>query len=309
MGLFKTLEPATARRARGETGNLGPIERSIGYLQGGYKDSNTWSDVQLFNTITQVGRIVYDSGYQRSYQAGITGNFAGYFSINANVNYQKYSYISTTASTAPFSTGVHNTVTSCELGKYSQAWILGGEARAFTNISNYIRVATDTETAVSKGNLGGAPAGTTRQGLSTEFYGFFMNTGNGSLYALNYTTDSVSENGGISGLDGSIQIPCGMSSSNSVGYLVGIGRNIQVALSGGTVLSSSQSTPYTYQFGESHSLTDSRYGFMMAGYRDTTGRYGSQHGLCQRFTLSSKVITTLPDLVVPQSSGQMMEGF
>ena len=50
---------------------LGVVPRSIGYLQGGYKGSTIQSKVQLFNTITQTGRIVYDTGYQLSIRAAM----------------------------------------------------------------------------------------------------------------------------------------------------------------------------------------------------------------------------------------------
>lgn len=65
---------------------LGVVPRSIGYLQGGYKGSTIQSKVQLFNTITQTGRIVYDTGYQRRYTPGLSGNLNGYFSINSCCN-------------------------------------------------------------------------------------------------------------------------------------------------------------------------------------------------------------------------------
>jgi hypothetical protein len=49
---------------------------------------------------------------------------------------------------------------------------------------------------------------------------------------------------------------------------------------------------------------------MMAGYQDTTLKFDNeQHGLCQSIRFATEAITTQADLVLPQSSGQMMQGF
>lgn len=342
MGFFKTSESASARRLRGEAGSLtagqlGVITRSIGYLQGGYYTGSpgttsggvsftqgpggeySWSQVQLFNTVNQTGSIVYDTGYNRRYQAGVSGNTAGYFSINNNFDYNKFNYITASAASS-FSTVGGNSCTAIDLNAYTQAWILETASSQSTSsaINNWTKINLTIDTPTSRGDLDGTTGatGTSRQAMNTSTHGFFINTAGSRLYSFNFNTEAVSSQATSSYLDSNIQIPCGMSISNSYGYFVGLGgssstsRNIKVSVDGGTVSSYSSSTGYTYYFGESHSLVGDVAGYMMAGYPDTTGRYSSvQHALCQRMTIASESISTLTDLVLPQSSGQMMQGF
>lgn len=309
MGLQKSL----TRKRSDSAGSLGPVQRSIGYLQGGYKDATVHSKVQLFNTITQVGAIVYDTGYQRNYRPGISGNFCGYFSISDTIAYNKFNYITSSAFSA-FSTSKHPSVTASDLDIYSQAWILCTDAPSWVPgaaITEWVKLNLSTDTPTSHGSLSVTPDGLTRQAMSTGIGGFFLNMDVPDLTTLNYTTQAVAVAAGVSQLDSGMQIPCGMSVSNSRGYIVGyIGRNVRVNVDGVSVLSYAVATSYTYNFGESHSIASATDGYMMAGFADTTGRYGmSQHGLCQKITFANEAITTLPDLVLAQSSGQMMQGF
>lgn len=337
MGFFKTFT-----RNRGVTGSLsagtlGAVTRSIGYLQGGYytgaagttsggvaftqgpaATQYAWSQVQLFNTVSQTGSIVYDTGYNRRYEAGVSGNTAGYFSINDTTNYNKFNYITASASSS-FTTSGSNSCTAIDLNVYSQAWILESAVQSTGSaINNWTKVNLTTDTPTSRGDLDGTTGaiGTSRQAMNTATHGFFINTAGSTVYSFNFSTEAVAQQGTSALLDGNIQIPCGMSVTNTYGYFVGMGgansssRNIRTTVSGGTVQSYGSSNAYTYQFGESHSLVGDTAGYMMAGYPDTSGRYsGVQHGLCQRMTLSTEAISTLPDLVLPQSSGQMMQGF
>lgn len=308
---------------------LGSVERSIGYLQGGYYtgtlpgtrlDGSTfppagqtrgalasWQSIQSFNTITSAGRMIYDTGYARRYYSGVSGNTAGFFSINNNYDYQKYNFI-TASVTASFSTNLGNNCTAVDLDVYSQAWIL--EAGAFEStdsaINTYIKVNLATETPSNRGNLGSGPVGTSRQALNNNVAAFAPNSGGGTMYSLNFATEAISNQGTFAGME---QIYCGMSVTNTSGYIVGY-KNVKVTLSGATMQSYATSTAYTYQFGESHSLTSEIFGYMMAGYPDNTGRYsGVQHALCSRITLATDSISIMNDLLLPQSSGQMMQGF
>src|ERR1035437_4751603 len=309
MGLNTAL---TRGRHLTGAGTLGTIERSIGYLQGGYKDSTIHSKVQLFNTITQTGSLVYDTGYQRNYRPGISGNYNGYFSTYDSIAYSKFNYINATAS-ASFSTVNHPSVTASDLNIYTQAWILCTATASWSGsgVTDWVRLTLATDTPVNYGTISSNPEGMTRQALSTGNGAFFLNMNVPNLTILNYSNLSVVNVAGISAMDTGMQIPCGMSVNDTFGYIVGyIGRNVRVNMSGLSILSYAVATPYTYNFGESHSIASSTSGYMMAGYADTTGRYGgTQHGLCQKITLSNEAITTLPDLVLAQSSGQMMQGF
>ncbi|BAW19116.1 hypothetical protein [Ralstonia phage RP31] len=292
---------------------MGPVQRSIGYLQGGYKDSTVHSKVQLFNTTTQVGQLVYDTGYQRNYRPGISGAYNGYFSISDTTAYNKFNYITASAS-ASFTTARDPSVSVSDLNVYSQAWILAtvNPSIQASIDGDWYKVDLTTDTPTSQGLLSSAPYGSTRQAIGTGSAGFFLTPANQSVTTLNFTTKAVASGiGGPSALDSNIQIPCGMSVNNTRGYFVGmLGRNVRLDVSGSTIQAFTVASSYSYNFGESHALANSSYGFMMAGYSDTTGRYGNtQHGLCQRISLATEAIATLPDLVLAQSSGQMMQGF
>lgn len=307
MGLLKAFT-----RKRNVAGTLGPVQRSIGYLQGGYKDTTVHSRVQLFNTLTQVGQLVYDTGYQRYYRPGLSGGHSGFFSISDTVAFNKFNYITASAS-GSFSIGRHPGMTASDLNVYSQGWILATNAPSMQNaIDEYFRVDMATDTPVSKGNLQADGYSSTRQGMSTGAAGFFCNVNSTNTNVLSFVTETANiQIGNALFAAAGMQIPCGMSVNNTKGYMVGMGgRNVRMTVNGSTVVSTAQATTYSYNFGESHAIASATKGYMMAGYSDTTGRYGNtQHGLCQSINFANEAIATLPDLVLPQSSGQMMQGF
>ena len=292
---------------------LGVVPRSIGYLQGGYKDSILQSKVQLFNTITQTGRIVYDTGYQRRYTPGLSGNLNGYFSINDSVNFNKFSYVQASAS-ASFTTLQYPSTSASDFNVYNVGWLLCSTAVGYSgtaSANNWSRVLFSNETPVNYGTLGNAQA-TSRQALSTSTTATFVNTDFTALSVLKFSNASVTTYGGdASLLNSGANVMAGMCRNDSAGYFVGFTPfNCKISYAGTTISAYSQETAFTYHFAESHSVTSATAGYMMAGYKDTTGRYGNtQHALCQKLTFSNSSITTLPDLVLPQSSGQMMEGF
>jgi len=334
MGFFKSFTRDRGVAGSLTAGTLGAVVRSVGYLQGGYYTGangtnssgvafttgpgteHAWSQVQQFNTVSQTGSIVYDTGYNRRYYAGISGNLSGYFSIDATVNYNKFNYITASASSS-FTTTNFNACTSIDLGLYTQAWILESTSEVTTGtISNWTKVNLSNDTTTSEGSLSAIAVGTSRQAMNTATDGFFCSTGGPEVYSFNYSSMTAYSQATNTLVDTNIQIPCGMSVSNTYGYFVGLGgassssRNIKITVSGDTVSAYSSSNGYTYEFGESHSLVGDVAGYMMAGYPDTSGRYSSvQHALCQRMQISTEAISTLPDLVLPQSSGQMMQGF
>jgi hypothetical protein len=328
MGLVRTISD---RHLSPGFNALGIIERSIGYLQGGYYTGtipgsrntgnpagdtyppdgvargaeSAWSAIQAFNCVTQVGRLIYDTGFNRRYFAGISGNTAGYFSIDNTYQYQKFSYFTTTAASS-FNSVAPNNSTSVDLNVYSQAWIFSSNSPESYNlaVADYVKINLATDTPTDQGNLGAGPIPTSRQALNNE-YAAFLYSGS-DVCALNYNTLSVASQGGFFAME---QIACGMSVSNDHGYFVGY-SNIRATLSGASMTSYAGASSYIYSFGESHSLNNSNFGFMMAGYPDTTGRYNSaQHALCERMSLTTEAHTVMNDLVIPQSSGQMMQGF
>lgn len=299
-------------RKRSVPGSLGPVQRSIGYLQGGYKDSTIHSKVQLFNINTQVGSLVYDTGYQRSYRPGLSGNHSGYFSINDTTAFNKFDYISASAAASFTMTGVYPSVTASDFNVYTLGWILGTAAAGWAGaaVTGWYRLNFLTESPVSYGALSTAPLGITRQALSSGVAAFFMDTTGTTFTALNFTTNAVVSSQFSTSIS-SLQIAVGVSQSNTQGYFVAATpMNVRLTLSTSTITAAAAGTAYTYNFAESHSLSSSASAYLMAGYSDTTGRYGgTQHGLCQKMTFGTEAMTALADLVLPQSSGQMMQGF
>lgn len=313
MGLIKLATRKRSTEAGSlSMGALGTIQRSIGYLQGGYKGATVQSKVQLFNTNTQVGAIVYDTGYQMNYRPGISGNYSGYFAISNTIAYNKFNYITSSAGVA-FNTTTFPSVSVTDLNVYSNAWLLSTSYASWSGgviDSVWYQINLTNETPVSNGNLSTTPQGTTRQALGSSTHGFFFSYTYQNITVLNFTTKAVTNGITSALLNSGFGVACGMSVSDTKGYFIGTVGNTRLSMVGGTITGCVSATGYTYQFGESHSISSDTSGYMMAGYADTTGRYGgTQHGLCQKITFSNEAITTLPDLVLPQSSGQMMQGF
>lgn len=292
------------------------VIRSTGYLQGGYKDTTTHSSVQLFNTNTQTGKIVTTTPYARKYTPGVSGDQSGFFSMNDTTQFAKFSFINQTYASS-FYTNFFPKVTSHDFGIATVAWIVGG-SNAFAwdgaygaNVSQWSKLDLINDTPVNKGSLDAATDGNSRQALSTSLVGAFGDMNAGRFIVMNYATDTVSNSITNSLINQTaLQIPCGLSRSDTIGYYVGLSQNTKITFTGTSVSAMSTVTRFGWNFGESHSVSSDTTGFMMAGYSDNSGRYGgTQHGLCQKIAFATEAITTLPDLVLPQSSGQMMQGF
>lgn len=286
------------------------VERSIGYLQGGYKDSSIWSKVQLFNTLTQTGRIVYDTGYSRHYSPGLSGANTGYFSSSSS-QYQKFSFITSTSSASFSISGGLATATVCDFGKYDESWMILGASYPAAS-TGWVRVTTNNDTPVSYGNLSSTAYGYTRQAINTSTLGIFTDSSVVNFVVMPYATRSVTNvSGNSSVMNTAAQYICGMAKDDSVAYLVGFTPYTEkITITGNTISAVARGTAFGYNFGESHSVSSNTAGFMMAGYNDTSGKYGgSQHGLCQKYIFSNESVVTLADLSLPQSSGQMMQGF
>lgn len=307
----------TAKTRRKDTiaGTVGLIARSTGYLQGGYKGSTIKSVVQLFNTITQVGQIVIDTGFQRRYTPGISGDLSGFYSYNDSANFKQFNYANYSSSEAPFSITPYPKVTLTDFGKSTESWCLtSSTSPTWTGTADcnggWKRISLVTATLQDFGQLSTAPLGTTRQGGNNAQMGYVVTLSN-NFTVLNYSTRAISTS--VSHSLANVtnqQIPCGMAKNQTTSYWVGLYTNLKVTMSGASFVAVAQTTSYGYQFGESHSVTADFEGFMMAGYPDTSGRYGgTQHGLAQKIIFATDSIVTLADLVDPQSSGQMMQGF
>jgi len=194
---------------------------------------------------------------------------------------------------------------------YTASWLLCSTAASWTGgVDDWIKINLTTDTPSSQGNLSATPNGTTRQALNTSVAGFFGNYSTQTVTSLNFSNNSVSTQS-VPLLTNGIQIFSGLSVGEAHGYIIGFaGANVRLDVSGTTIQSYSTGPAFTYNFGESHALASATHGYMMAGYNDTTGRYGgAQHGLCQSMSIATEAITTQADLAIAQSSGQMMQGF
>lgn len=299
--------PGLFTRRRGASGQIGPVIRSTGYLQGGYKDSTKKSIIQKYNTTTETGALVFDTGFVRSYVPGITGADSGYFgSSDANTLHYKFSYVTNTMKSS-YTTSNFDSVTVFDVGSNTQAWV--GCSTAATGgvaLASMYKLATATDTSTTKTVIAGS-VGTTRQALSMPTCAAFCDSS--VLRTLTFATEAVVASGSYSAL-ASMTYGCGLSQSSTIGHLVNTSVNAKITYSGSTVSAVAADTAFSYQFNESHSISSDIAGYMLAGYADTTGRYGStQHGLAQKYKFATSAISTLADVVTPQSSGQMMAGY
>ena len=301
-------------RSRPFSGTIGLIVRSTGYLQGGYRGGTQYSQIQRFNTTSEVGSVVTDTNYTRLYTPGLSGDLVGYYSINNNTDYNKFNYTTFTSSASFGLSDVFPRTTAYDFGLSTESWILTGTASATwtgaADVTNWVKLNLGTETPSYEGNISDLPLSTTRQAVNNARCASFLTNLN-TLIVLDYTTKTTTISPSHPSANVStLQIPCGMAKDISTSYFVGYTTNLKLSFLGSTINSIITSTPYGYNFGESHSVTSDSSGFMMAGYYDTSGRYGgAQHGLCQKISFATETITSMPDLAIAQSSGQMMQGF
>jgi len=308
-------------RAARFTYDLATVTRSVGYLQGGYKDAVATDIFQLFNTITEVGTpVILNTGFFRSYVTGVSGNFIGWYTMDNNSNMQRWSYVTSSGAAtwvlpAAVSVSAQRDI-FWDVGFYGRGTPVNqpyrhGPSSGVVNEMYKTNQTTETHYRTSGGD--GVRA-TSRQGAGSTTHAWF--TREGTAYngyrSYNLDNDSGVNGSGSSPAMGSMQIECLANRSSALIHMIGrtTPNNIAIRIDGPTVLGSYTDTSFGWYFGESHSLTSDVKFFMMAGYNDNSGRYGgSQHALCESYTFANASITTLPDLIKTQSSGQMIQGF
>jgi len=99
------------------------------------------------------------------------------------------------------------------------------------------------------------------------------------------------------------QFSVGLSKDKVKGYWIDKTCMARVNYDGNTITAVTSLT-YSFKahFGESHSLQNYRFGYVMAGYDDNIGDYGGgQHGYVEKMEWSTETTSVLPHLAFPQT--------
>jgi len=305
-------------RAARFTYDLATVTRSVGYLQGGYKDSRVTDIFQLFNTITGVGLKIEDSGHFRAYCTGISGNFVGWYCIDKVVNMRRWSYVTSTGVQSwvlpPFLCVAASRDLFYDTSIYGRT---GGNSWPVADAqvggcSQIIKTNQATETHFVMVNGGDDVRGSSRQAGASTTHAFFVR--NSQVYSgqVVYNFDTEARNYDTSGVsNGGLQLECYAHRDSSKIHLIGLRNpnNWQINIDGNNVLGSFASTNFRKPYGESHTLTSDTRFYAMCGYNDPGGKYGSQHAYCDAFVFETSATVAQADLIKTQSSGQMLQGF
>lgn len=280
--------------------------KTKGFLNGGYKSGSVWAQrVQRFNTVTETGLEIGQIGTVTcEYSPGGSSELHGYyFGIKSNSTARDdYPNHGTDFDKITYMTEVEeyigalptHTADTTLYNIYSQTQVY------YTNGSNnWSRVQANTN-AITTESTTALGYRTTRQGLSSEFFGYTVQTGQADRTSAKYTyLTKTSETGTTQNIR---QYPTGLSKDKNKGYWVdyGTANNWRVDMVNNTVANVSC---FTVGFGESNSLGSEKYGFMMGGYD------GAQHGKVQKLTWTTEAASDVlgGSLSLPQSSAGMAE--
>jgi len=279
--------------------------KTKGFLNGGYKSSYVYAQrVQRFNTVTETGVEIGQIGTVTSeYTPGGSSELKGYyFGDNSS---------STTYSDAT-RTGLHidkiTYLTEVEvyLGKlmshnaqatlynvYSQSQLYVCDG---SNHWSSMSVVTDAITRLSDA----ASQEATRQGLSSEEFGYVVTAGQADRTSTKFTyLTRISSTGTTQNIR---QLPTGLTKDKDKGYFIdyGTANNWRVNMVNNSV---SNIVCFTVGFGESNALGSEKEGFMMGGYD------GAQHGKVQKMIWATEAASNVlgGSLAIPQSSAGMAE--
>ena len=280
--------------------------KTKGFLNGGYKSGYVYAQrVQRFNTVTETG-----------IEIGQIGTVTSYYTPGASSELHGYYFGSNTADTTQGGnprTGrdvdkiIYLTEVESFLGTLvthdvaSTLYNLDSQSKVFAcdKTSNWseVSIVLDTCSLISSSTTS---QGSTRQGLSSEIFGYVVNSGAASRTTtkFNYLTH-VSSAGTTQNIK---QIPTGLSKDKDKGYLIDLGtaNNWRVNMLDNTV---SNIVCFTEGFGESNALGSEKVGFMMGGYD------GAQHGKVQKMVWATEAASNVlgGSLAIPQSSAGMAE--
>lgn len=283
--------------------------KTKGFLNGGYKSSYVYAQrVQRFNTVTETGVEIGQIGTVTSYYTpGGSSELKGYFfgsntsstsNKAENGNDRKGRHVDNIVYLTEVETYLGNImshdVRSTLYNIYSQSQLYVCDSSS--NWSS-ISVVSDAVTVLSSA----ASQSTTRQGLSSEDFGYVVqNASSADKTSTKYTyLTGVSSTGTTQQIR---QIPTGLSKDKDKGYWIdyGTANNWRINMVNNSV---SNVVCFTEGFGESNSLGSEKVGFMMGGYD------GKQHGKVQKMVWATEAASNVlgGSLAIPQSSAGMAE--
>jgi len=282
--------------------------KTKGFLNGGYKSSYVYAQrVQRFNTVTETGLEIGQIGTVTSYYTpGGSSELGGYFfgtntsstdNKAADGNDRKGRHVDNIIYLTEVETYLGELLTHDGLATlynlYSQSQVY-----VCDKSSNWSFLDVVTNSVVKLPSSASQAA--TRQGLSSEVFGYVVNTGNASRTTTKYTyLTNVSSTGTTQQIR---QIPTGLSKDANKGYFIdyGTANNWRINMVNDSV---SNVVCFTVGFGESNSLGSEKVGFMLGGYD------GAQHGKVQKMVWATEAASNVlgGSLAIPQSSAGMAE--
>jgi len=280
--------------------------KTKGFLNGGYKSGNVYAQrVQRFNTVTETGVEIGQIGTVTSYYTpGGSSELKGYYfgtatsstkqSDNPRTGRDVDKIVYLTEVETHLGEITHHNTKATLYNIYSQSKIfLCNEGAGWSKIT----ITTDT-CSLESSSLEGH--GTTRQGLSSENFGYVTQSGQADRTTLKYEYLTVSTSAGTT--QNIRQMCTGLSKDKDKGYWIdyGTANNWRIDMLNNSV---SNVSCFTVGFGESNSLGSEKVGFMMGGYD------GAQHGKVQKMVWATEAASNVlgGSLAIPQSSAGMAE--
>jgi len=293
----------------------------VGYLYGGYKGGVSIDHIQRYDTIQEISTDIYTTGKKVAYVPGITTAKKGYFTWsddNTTWYWSEFDFsneilgaqidqsLGTRVQVSAYNMGIGDTALvssgKSQLGAdsfkpsvhVSATWIFDASNLTFTEIS------IDTLNNILH---------TTRQALNNDAAAFIVNMDESPSNHYIYTWVTQTAATDSTNKFNRCQYPVGLSKDKSIGYWIDRTCMAKVKYDGNTIVSVTSLTyKFKAHFGESHSLQNYRYGFVMAGYDDNLGDFGGgQHGYTEKMEWSTETTSVLPHLAFPQSSGEMVQ--
>jgi len=280
--------------------------KTKGFLNGGYKSGYVYAQrVQRFNTVTETGTEIGQIGTVSCfYSPGGSSELNGYYfgdnsagtaqadHTRTGRHVDKITYL--TEVEVYLGNITHHNTKSTLYNIYSQSKLfLCDAATGWSKIS----VTTDVCSLEASGLNS---AGTGRQALSSESFGYVVAGGNESRTSLKYVYLTVATSTGTT--QTIRQQPAGLSKDKDKGYWIDFGtaNNWRVDMVTNSV---SNIVCFTEGFGESNALGSEKQGFMMGGYD------GAQHGKVQKMVWATEAASNVlgGSLAIPQSSAGMAE--
>jgi len=279
--------------------------KTKGFLNGGYKSSFVYAErVQRFNTVTETGTEVGQIGTVTcQYSPGGSSEFKGfYFGTSRNGATGNFRSTGREVDTIVYATEVEtylgnlmpHDVRATLYNIYSQSQLyVCDSANHWSSVSIVSASTTLLPVAASQSS--------TRQGLSSENFGYVVKEGAATKATTKYTYLTNTSSAGTT--QAITHYPSGLSKDADKGYIIdgtGTANNWRVNMVTNTV---SNVICFSEGFSESNTLGSEKVGFMMGGYD------GAQHGKVQKMVWATEAASNVlgGSLALPQSSAGMAE--